>query len=344
MEFFLLGITKALNDVKNYTTYFQLNKVPVFLGILLAALTLGSCQKQIEIDLPDAESKLVVEGKIEQGLPPIVMLTRSIGYFEPTDINTFDNLFVHDAVVTLSNGTTTETLLELCTAALPDSTLALISALIGISAEDLATFNYCIYSTFNTAVWGEVGKTYSLNIDAEGKQYSALTQIPSLTPLDELWYEVYGDSDTLGFIWATLSDPDTVGNGYRWMAQRINQYTDGTQKDANFIAPQSSVFDDEFFNGLTFDFAYDRGIQQGSLKPDDRNDERGFFKTGDTVVVKFSALDKGVFEFYRAFETQAFTSGNPFAAPTTVFSNIEGGALGVWAGFGVSYDTVICIP
>jgi hypothetical protein len=344
MEFFLLGMKKHLNNVKKYAPYIQLQRLPIWMGILLFSITLGSCQKQIEIDLPEVESKLVVEGKIEQGLPPIVMLTKSIGYFEPTDINTFENLFVHDAVVTMNNGTSTETLVEVCTAQLPDSLLTLITELTGISEENLATFNYCVYTTFNQNAWGQVGETYSLNITSEDKQYSAVTQIPALTPLDEVWYEVYADRDSLGFVWATLSDPDTIGNGYRWMAQRINHYADGTMKDATFLAPTSSVFDDEFFNGLSFDFGYDRGIQQGTGKIDDINAERGFFKTGDTVVVKFSSLDKGVFEFYRAFETQAFTSGNPFAAPTTVFSNIEGGALGVWAGFGVTYDTVICVP
>ncbi len=316
----------------------------ISLFILIISLLPTSCQKQIEIDLPEAESKLVVEGKIEQGLPPLVMLTKSIGYFEPTSVSTFENMFVHDAVVTINNGTNTVVLDEICTASLPDSLLPLVTALTGLTEEELITFNYCLYTTFDTDVWGEVGKSYRLNIISEDVAYTSTTQIPHLVALDTLWFEIYSDYDSLGFIYTNLTDPDTMGNNYRWLAQRINHYPNGEQKDDAFIAPISSAFDDVFFNGLSFEFAYDRGTAVGSDKPDDDNIEDGFFKTGDTVVVKFNTIDKGVFEFYRAFETQAFTSGNPFAAPTTVFSNVEGGALGVWAGFGVTYDTVVCVP
>lgn len=302
-----------------------------------------ACQREIEVELPDVEAKLVVEGKIEQGLPPIIILTKSLGYFDETNASTFDNLFVHNAVVTVSNGTSTVTLQELCSASLPDSLLPLVEELTGITEEELQVFNYCVYTTFDQNIWGEVGKTYRLDINAEGKDYFSHTRIPELNHLDSSWFEVFGNRDSLGFMWAHMTDPDTLLNCYRWLTRRINVYP-GTneQKDGAFIAPSSSAFDDEFINGLSFDFGYERGTAINSTSADDSNDERGFFKVGDTVVIKFCTSDTGVFEFYRAFETQAFTSGNPFAAPTTVFSNVQGGALGVWAGFGVTYDTVIC--
>ena len=37
------------------------------------------------------------------------------------------------------------------------------------------------------------------------------------------------------------------------------------------------------------------------------------------------------------------SSGNPFSAPTTVTTNIEGGGLGVWGGYGATYDTLILV-
>ena len=43
------------------------------------------------------QDKLVVEGVIEPGYPPYLILTRNQGYFDPIDANTYNNLFVTDA-------------------------------------------------------------------------------------------------------------------------------------------------------------------------------------------------------------------------------------------------------
>jgi len=309
---------------------------------LVAIAAAVGCEKEIRIDLGDVDSKLAVDGSIEQGQPPIVILTRSVGYFEPTDINTLSNLFVHDADVSVSNGTDEVTLDEFCASDIPDSLLPLVSELTGLSEADLATINYCVYTTFNPIMFGEIGKTYDLSITAEDQTLSSSSTIQQPIPLDSLWFQVWADTDSLGFVWAKLSDPAGETNTYRWMARRINQYEDGTVKDATFFPPQNSVFDDQFFDGLSFEFAYDRGMDPNSNKPDDFGEEAALFKQNDTVVVKFSVIDFEVFEFLRQVETQQLTSGNPFAAPTSVPSNIEGG-LGVWAAYGVALDTVVFV-
>ena len=41
---------------------------------------------------------------------------------------------------------------------------------------------------------------------------------------------------------------------------------------------------------------------------------------------------------------QLQTAGNPFATPTNIINNISGDALGIWAGFSPSFDTLICLP
>ena len=55
-----------------------------------------SCQEEITLDLPQTTDKLVVEGTIEAGYPPYLILTRNQGYFETIDINTYNNLFITD--------------------------------------------------------------------------------------------------------------------------------------------------------------------------------------------------------------------------------------------------------
>ncbi|MBK7101223.1 MAG: DUF4249 family protein [Flavobacteriales bacterium] len=53
---------------------------------LFAIALLAGCEKEITVDLPDTPEQLVVEGTIEPGLPPFVILTRTQSYFEPLDL------------------------------------------------------------------------------------------------------------------------------------------------------------------------------------------------------------------------------------------------------------------
>jgi hypothetical protein len=191
---------------------------------------------------------------------------------------------------------------------------------------------------------GEAGKTYSLRVITGEKVITATTYIPASVPLDSVWFKVDGNRDSLGFAWAHFKDPDTLGNCYRWFAKRINHYTFGEQagdvKDNDFITPRGSVFDDKFINARSFDIGFNRGKIPNSEKEDDNNDEEGFFKTGDTIIVKFCTIDRANFEFWRTAETQIGNNGNPFGSPAPITSNINGG-LGIWGGYNAYYDTII---
>ncbi|PCJ82078.1 MAG: hypothetical protein COA57_13670 [Flavobacteriales bacterium] len=312
---------------------------------------LFSCEKEINIKIPEYEPKLVIEGVIESsgvtGAPPIVILTKSSAYFEETDLNAIQNLFVHDAIVTVEDGNTTSTLEELCLNDL-DSTIApLVASYFGINEQDLSTFNYCVYTVpfvdliSGNHLKGEVGKTYKLTVESEGNTYTASTEIPQLVPLDSVWFEVQ-IQDTLGFAWARMTDPTGRGNAYRWFAKRITLDANGEPKDDNFIAPFGSAFNDEFVDGVSFDFAYDRGHP-----PTGHENEPGevdhYYKIGDTIVVKFTTIDNDVYEYMRLYEVQINSNGSPFASPANVPTNIEGGALGLWAGYGATYDTLFAV-
>jgi hypothetical protein len=311
--------------------YFRL-----ILGVVL--LILISCEKDIDINLPDTESKLVVEGSIEQGLPPFVILTKSVGYFEPTDIQTFQNLFVHNAVVTVSNGTNNIVLTEICTDQLPDSLLPSIAELIGVSLFDLNIFNFCLYTTLDPLIFGEVGKTYTLNIQAENKTLTSTTNIPPLIYMDYYYYKDQPGYNDYGYVWFRLQDPPALGNSYRFFTQRKG-------KDDRFIPTLISVYNDELhlFNGLNFEYFIYRGHELSSTDPEDLADTKEYFHQGDTIMIKFCTIDQAHFEFWNTIELSNFNNGNPFAAPATIRSNIEGGGLGVWGGYGVTYDTIVAV-
>lgn len=313
-------------------------------SIIALILSLVACTKDIKVDLPETEPKLVIEGNIETGRPPIVFLTRSQSYFAPTDLAALAAVYITEGTVTVNDGSTTHTLTKVCSGALAPEDLLLAAQLTGVDVALLASINICAWTS--TDLLGEEGRTYILNVEADGKTASATTTIPSIVPLDSVWFKLAqmdAQDDSLGLIWATLSDPDTLGNGYRWFAKRLNQNASGSPKDNSFIAPLFSVFEDRYVNGLTFDFQNNRGSQPFSSATDDNNEEAGYFKRGDTVAVKFASLGRKEYKFYESYANNVSSQGDLFSNPSNVFSNITGG-LGVWVGYATMLDTVVCAP
>ncbi|MBL8000929.1 MAG: DUF4249 domain-containing protein [Flavobacteriales bacterium] len=314
---------------------------------LLAALAvlLSSCEKEITVDLPETEPKLVVEGTIEVGGPPIVILTRTQSYFAPTDLNSIAAIFVKGAVVVVSDGITTDTLDQVCSSQIPDSLIDEAAAATGLDPDLLASADICVYTDLGNQLIGVEGRTYSLYVAADDKVCTSVTSIPHAVALDSTWFRLAQDEpddDTLGFIWATLSDPDTMGNAYRWYAKRINDGSDGEDKDDSFIAPFFSVFEDRYVNGLTFDFSYNRG-DDPYAEEDEDDAENGYFKVGDTVVVRFASIGLKEYQFYNSWYNNVASQGDLFSNPANARSNVDGG-LGVWAGYSYAYDTVVCQP
>ncbi|MCX6275358.1 MAG: DUF4249 domain-containing protein [Bacteroidetes bacterium] len=291
---------------------------PIFC-ILTGLLLLSSCEKNITVDLPDVEQQLVVEGYIYQDTFPYIFLTKSSPFFDELDSAAVQAYVVRGATVIISDGFTTDTM------------------------DEFENGFFHVYYSLNMR--GVAGRSYSLRIEADGMKATASTYLPHAIALDSVWWKPDGNKDTLGFAWAHLTDPDTIGNYYRWFAKRINRYTYGDnigeQKDFDFIAPLGSTFEDRFINGKSFDFGYNRGQLNNSTKEDDGfSEERGYFKKGDTIVVKFCTYDQANFNFWRDAENQIQSNGNPFSNPSPIFGNIDGG-LGVFGGYGVSYDTIV---
>src|SRR5690606_3153755 len=75
------------------------------IAVLVSIFSLfTSCEKEVDINLDTGEPKIVIEGGIENDLPPIVFITKSIGYFQAIDLATLQNSSVHNAEVYVSDG------------------------------------------------------------------------------------------------------------------------------------------------------------------------------------------------------------------------------------------------
>jgi hypothetical protein len=292
------------------------------IGVPLLFIFMSSCEKDISINIPESESKIVVEGYIYEGTNAYLFLTKSSPFFNEIDSNVISKYIVRGATITISDGFTTDTMTE------------------------FADPQYFLHFYFSPNIRGVSGRSYSLRIETNGQVLTASTYLPPALPLDSVWWKPDGNKDSLGFAWAHMTDPDTLGNYYRWFAKRTSHYTygdhTGEQKDTIFIAPLGSTFEDRFINGKSFEFAYNRGQLTNSNKDEDDiiSDERGYFKRGDTIVVKWCTYDQANYNFWRSAESQYSSNGNPFGNPATIIGNIEGG-LGIFGGYGVSYDTII---
>ena len=272
---------------------------------------LSSCEKSISFTPDDATPLLVVDASIQNGSPPFVTLSKSLNYFSKISSEELMNSFVHEGVITISNGTKTHKLREY------KQELGG-----GYSVFRYTTDTADLASSFN----GEFGKSYTMTIEVDGKQFDASTTIPMLTKtLDTLWAKPAPDNpDTNKVVLMTrTTDPPGFGNYIRYFTKT---------NDDPFYPGLNSIADDQVIDGKTYEVQVDRGV--------DRNaeidfEEYAFFLKGDKVTVKLCNIDKATFDFFRTLEFSYSSIGNPFSSPTKVLGNISSGALGYFGGYAV---------
>ena len=285
---------------------------------LLSILSLffTACEKDIQIKLDDVNPKLVVDASIENGQPPIVTLTNSLNYFSTINATTLANSFVHNAIVTISNGSVTHQLKEYSFPV----------------AAGLYYYYYSIDSSnLATAFTGQLNTSYALQIIHDGKTYTATTTIPNITKhIDSLYWRPapVGNPDSLVEVRVKVTDPPGFGDYSRYYTKQNSQ---------PFFPGLNSVFDDQIIDGTTYDVQVERGVPRNGSIPENYS----FFTKGDTVTFKLSNINKATYDFWRTMEFAYSNVGNPFSSPIKVSSNITAGGLGYFGGYASQYKTII---
>ena len=274
------------------------------------------CEKEITIDLPHHDPIPVIEGGIENGGYPWVFISRTAGYFDQFDSAVFVNMIDTSATVIVGNGVIFDTL-----------------------QPTFDFFQFPFFKYVGTKFTGVVGGTYTLSVTTGGKTYTSVTSIPVPLPIDSLKFKPDEEMDTLGYIWLYLVDPP--GNNY------YRLFTKVIGKDSVWTHPFPSTTDDKFFNNQKAEYEVFRGRNplEDNLYNDDGIGEDGvprwYFRASETVAVKVCMIDKEHFDFWYSTEQQYMSDGNPFASPVSVNTNIQGGAVGVWGGYGAFIDTIV---
>jgi len=286
------------------------------LSLLLASLILISCEKAVTFDLEESSPKIVVDASVETNQPPIVILSKSMNFFDQITPDILANSFVRNADVFVSNGTLTHKLKEY-TVPLPTGYTFYFYS---IDSSNLAT-----------AFVGQTNTPYSLRIVAEGKEYTASTKIPAITRrIDSLFYKQASGSNDTNKVALMVRATDKAGFG-----DYIRYFTKRNREQ--FYPAFNSVYDDQIIDGTTYEIEVERGVDRTQDLPDDYT----LFVKGDTVTLKLCQIDKATFDFWRTMEFSYGSIGNPFASPTKVLSNVSNGALGYFGGYAPQFRTVI---
>ncbi|MEE2930968.1 MAG: DUF4249 family protein [Bacteroidota bacterium] len=307
--------------------------------ILFLIILFISCQKEIDIDLLSSNNQIVVEGVIEQNMPPYVLLTKSVGFFEPVTEEGFKDIFLKDAIVSVERDDGWKIDLIDWNDSIPELSYPIYAP------SDALTGNYSNFS--------KLGYKYKLNIkwydesQNDTIEVNSITSIPNMPtpPLDCVWVkkaEGNGVKDHHCYIWVQYSDPDTLGNSLIITYKRL----EGTRKDNFFQKFIELARTDIIANGKTFQVYFATEPSKEDEDNDNwlggfnsRRDSAGILLDADVVLFKFAQVDMKSYKFWRSFERSGGSKGNPFSEPMNLVSNINGG-LGVWTGYGAAYYEV----
>ena len=320
--------------------------------LLILSLFIFSCEEEITLELPSSNNQLVVEGAIESGYPPYVILTKNQGYFDEINENTFSDIFVKDAdsvVVWYVNDSGEKEIKELklipeiisdslLSSDFPVYTINDINELVNI-IEDPGNY------TFSAP-----GRTYFLEIHWNNNIYSSSTTIPTPTPLDCLWVEKNetAEKEHKCDIRAIYSDDGSIQNNILIKTKRLEHWRKDSLTGSAVNEPDDmmKIVDagsDVLINGESFETYFPRPSENGfptgkwaaeRFSVDENNDS--IFLPNDLVLVKFCQIDEPSLKFWRSLVRQSSTNGNPFAEPTNLVGNINNG-LGIWTGYGSVY-------
>ncbi len=307
------------------------NILEILFGLAVLTGFINGCTEDITLDMPEGEEKLVVEGSIENGQPPFVIISRTLPYFAPTTKDVLNSIYISGAHVTVSDGKQNVDLQEVNFSHLPDSLKTLIARYLNLDPEEFSGFQFVFYIGLN--MLGEIGKTYTLTVDSGSYHITAVTTIPEPVPIDSLSYEKSprAPNDSFYILKVYFQDPAGQPNYYRYFTRR--------NSEPFYANAFNSVFDDQLLDGQLIAAPVPRGQPRyAEIDPE----RYGLFTIGDTVTLKLCSIDKNFYDFWTTFEYSIF-SGGPYAKPAYILSNIEGG-LGYWGGYGASFKQIIIQP
>ncbi|MDQ1164245.1 DUF4249 domain-containing protein [Flavobacterium sp. SORGH_AS_0622] len=268
---------------------------------ILFSLLIISCSNDNFNEQKNLESKIVVEGWIEEGDFANVLLSSSIPVTDVIDSTNVLNHVIRSAKITVSDGQNSEVLR------------------VKNDKNRIPPFVY-----FGSTLKGEAGKEYSIKIEYLNRIVEAVTSIPKSVALKSAEYIKKNAADTTGYIFVKFDDPVTEKNYYQ-IATKI----DG--EEPIFVPSFYGNLDDKNLESSSVSVQINRGV---ILFP--KTKFTPYFADGDLIHVKLRTQTKESLDFWNSWQNEIVNSKNPiYPSNTSLKSNIKGG-IGIWAGYGQS--------
>lgn len=256
-------------------------------------LFLYGCQRVVSIDLNTANPRVVVEGNIkDQPGPYSVFLSMTGSYFDTTLVAP---PISHAQVVIMDDFGNRDTLKEVIRGTYQSSTL------LGVS-----------------------GRTYTLSVKADGKEYMAISSMPSKVFIDSLYaLPRHGFGGESGYdIYVIFKDPPELGNYYR-----INARSSAVIPADSIDGQRYRLFTDKLTNGNEM---IER-IRAGKN-----------VNVGDTITIELCSIDKASYDYFHTLSDILSSDRSPTSlSPANPNSNISGDALGYFAAYTIDTKKII---
>ena len=299
-------------------------------------LIITACEKKLDIDIPEGEKHIVVNGLITPDSLLAVSVSKSQNILEDDDIS-----FLTDAAVKLFGN--------------------------DIFVENLLHVNSGVY--ISTLI-PEIGVNYKINVDYNNLKSVVAdmilknpVEIVSVDTTVEVHTNDYGGGDTYQeyeIHYKIKIEDDGNTNDYYFLAlsliqplyeydeyglptfvgyEETNEYfntNDPAFRDNNEFTLDGmfgSVFTDELFNGTQ----YTLNISTGHFFD-------GYYRKLDgeeyIIKVKLLTVTEDIYRYIISYNLNQKTKYDPFAQPVQIYSNIENG-LGLFSGYTMDVDSLV---
>ncbi|MEP6833870.1 MAG: DUF4249 domain-containing protein [Gemmatimonas sp.] len=252
--------------------------------VLLALLMLASCERVVDLNLPEAPRRLVVAARLERILTSgasIQAVTLS------TTADYFNGEFPPPAAGAIVRVT--------------DDLNRVVTF--------VETGTRGFYQSLTPMLIGR-GRTYTLTIDFEGQSYVATDSTRNVPAVNSLYFNTPqgGRYSGSGGVRATINfvDPANTRNFYLW-EQTVNG---APQQGPDTTVKMKIIGSDQIYNGLPVDgFQPFEGID---------------IPFGAIVTLRQIAISEAMYRYYFAFNDQLAGDGSPFAVqPASLRGNVQ---------------------